>query len=136
MSAIPAVFLDAFLAERAFDEDDDNAHSVDSVEAQRIYALYQGAAERARTCGELRGHDGQAAALLVVINEMENVLAGAYRSGGARDIAKKFEPGEISDLTKVLDTLKMLLVWHFENGAGALLPIAQWLNLAPKQVAA
>ena len=134
MTGIPAVLLEAFLGEQAL-SGEDSPHP-DSVDFQRTVTLYTGARIRAVTCGEMEGHDCQAAALLVAIDELREFLDGSVTGGGAERLAEKLDHAEMEALSLVRDTMVRLLVWHFRNGAAGLLPIARWLGIVAEQVPA
>lgn len=130
MSAMPTVLLEAFLAERAFeDRPEFNAPDLDEPEAQRIYATYEGARQRALVVGGLAGHDAQAAALLVAIDELDTFLTGGVTVGGSEAVRSKLDAEELGAIHLAHQTMVRLLEWHFKNGAGALLPIADWMGL-------
>jgi hypothetical protein len=130
LSAVPAILLNAFLAERCLEDDSDRlAEILDEESVQRTYALFEGACQRASVCGGLAGHGAQAAAMLVAIKEFDDFLQGGFTVGGDRELHKKLSESEMSALQCVRRILVRLLEWHFKNGAGRLLPIADWLGL-------
>lgn len=134
MSAIPEVLLEAFLAQEAIEADSDRlAEVLDEVDTQRTYALYEGALVRARSCGGLAGHDMQAAAILAAIDRFNDLLSGAITIGGQKDLHAKLTTDELGTLNLVHEVLVDLLDWHFQNGAGRLLPLADWLGLVRKE---
>ena len=127
MSAVPTVLLNSFLAERQLDSDD-TAGGPNDVEAQQIYAAWEGIKRRAVVCGGLRGHDVQAAALLVAIDELDQFLDGTLTVGKLSD---KLDNEERGAIWLARDTMVRLLDWHLANGGGALAPIAQHMGLLP-----
>jgi hypothetical protein len=134
MTAIPTVLIEAFSAERDIESDSEKlAESLDETSTQRVYALFEGACQRAVTCGGLAGHDKQAAAMLVAIKEFDNFLMGGLTVGGDRELARKLDDEEMGALQFVRRVLAGLLEWHFDNGAGRLLPFADWLGLVQKE---
>lgn len=133
MSAIPTVLLEAFTAERDVESDSDRlADVLDEPATQRIYALFEGACYRATVCGGLAGHDQQAAAMLVAIKEFDAFLDGGLTIGGQAGLHKKLDAEEMEALHSVRRVMVSLLDWHFKNGAGRLLPFADWLGLVRK----
>jgi predicted thioredoxin/glutaredoxin len=134
MTAIPTVLLEAFIAQRALEEDADKlAESLDEAATQRVYALYEGASRRATVCGGLAGHDQQAAAILMAIQEFDQFLDGGLTVGSSRALQAKLDQREMDTLHFVRNVLINLLDWHFKNGAGRLLPLADWLGLVRGQ---
>ncbi|RSY88069.1 hypothetical protein DAH66_06350 [Sphingomonas koreensis] len=133
LTAVPAVLLDAFLAERQLSDDDNLAGKLDERETQQIYATFEGAQRRALACGGLRGHDCQAAAILVGLQELDGLLDGHLTVGGASGFQRKLDEDELGALRLVRKLLVDLLPWHFSNGAGALLPMADNLGLVWKR---
>jgi len=133
LAAVPAVLLDAFLAEHWLDEDENLAARLDTREAQQIYATLEGARRRALVCGGLRGHDCQAAAILVGLEELDSLLKGSLTIGGVVELERKLREDELDVMRLVRKLLVDLLPWHFQNGAGALLPIADNLGLVRKE---
>lgn len=123
---IAAVFLEAFEAARTAD----NAEAdVSEIEQQRINTLEEGAFYRVRACGQFDSHQAQAASLLANINELETVLDGGLGLFAPAGNWRKDDAHRA--LVEIRHSLVKLLNWHFENGAGALLPVAMWLGLAP-----
>lgn len=130
LSPIPQVLLDAFLAERAIEDAPDfDGHKLDEVECQRAYALYAGARDRAASAGGHRSHDTQAAALLVGIDELDVFLDGGLTIGGEEALRKKLGEEELGAIRKARNIMAGLLEWHFIEGAGALLPVADFMGL-------
>jgi hypothetical protein len=130
LSAIPATLLNAFLEEQRLEEDSDRlAEILDEESTQRTYALFAGACQRASECGGLAGHDAQAAAILVAVKEFDDFLQGGFTVGGDSELNKKLNESEMDALRYVRRILVQLLDWHFKNGAGRLLPMADWLGL-------
>jgi len=114
-----AVYLEGFIEERKHADLD-----ADTLEAQRAFALYSGSRDRVQAV-MASDHCSQAAALLVNIEEMQWLIGGHYSIGGQLDLDRE----EVDCLRKVMESLEGLLRWHFENGAGELLPIAEYLGL-------
>lgn len=129
LTAVPAVLLNAFLAERQLGQDDDLAAKLDEMETQQVYATFEGAQRRALVCGGLEGHDQQAAAILVGLRELDDFLSGGLTIGGTRELERKLDEDELGAVRLVRKLLIDLLPWHFKHGAGALLPIADELGI-------
>ena len=131
LSPVPAILIESFKAEIASDTDE-SRHS-DDLEKQRIYSLFAGACQRATVCGGLQGHDAQAAAMLVAIKEFDTFLDGDMTIGGRDGLARKLDAEELAPLHFGRRVLTNLLEWHFKNGAGRLLPFAEWLGVVEKE---
>lgn len=130
MGPIPTLLLQSLLAELALEERPGfDADALDEVETQRIYATFEGVLARAKVCCGLAGHDAQAAALLASINDLDSFLDGGLTVGGTRAVERKLDHAELEAVKQARRTMVNLLDWHFENGAGALLPVAEWLGL-------
>ncbi|MGY2732784.1 hypothetical protein [Sphingomonas sp. UYP23] len=132
LSPIAAVFLEGFLANercRATDHDLDEPNApepwLNDEDYQRACALYSGARDRARSAGPKSSHADQAAALLVLVDDLDRLLEGHFSRGAKLNL----EDDEMQVLRDVRYGTAQLLRWHFENGAGALRPIAVDLGL-------
>lgn len=128
---IAAVLLEGFKAnERCratdFDLEDANAPKAweSDVEYQRACAFYSGARDRALTAGPKDNHADQAAALLVMVDELNRLLED-HRTIGEPPL----DEAETAVIRSVREAAVQLLRWHFENGAGALRPVAADLGL-------
>lgn len=126
---IAAVLLEGFEANercRATDFDiEGGPEPLNDLDYQRACALYSGARERARDAGGKDSHADQAATLLVMIDDLDRLLEGQWSIGSTLPL----DDDEKGVLRGVRNAAVGLLRWHFENGAGALRPIADDLGL-------
>jgi len=126
LPAVAAVYLEGFRAnERCTLHDALGGTEYSDLDYQRDCALYTGAIERALSAGPKTSHGDQAATLLAVISELNDFIGGAFSGRSLDDDEKR-------PLVLIRDGVATLLRWHFENGAGALRPIAEDLNLLVK----
>jgi len=72
-----------------------------------------------------KSHAEQAATLLVSIDDLDQLLDGTWSIGGKLQLGQD----EVRLVRGVREAMITLLGWHFENGAGALFPIAEDLGL-------
>ena len=123
---IAAVFLEGFEAnERCRENDQEGGAQLGDVEYQRACALYTGARDRALSAGPKDSHADQAAALLVMVDELDRLLEGHWSIGAKLPL----DEDETAVIRSVREAAVQLLRWHFDNGAGALRPVAADLGL-------
>lgn len=129
LSPIAASLLEGFEANekcRATDFDIERGpEPLNDLDYQRACVLYSGARERARDAGDKDSHADQASTLLVMIDDLDRLLEGHWSIGSTLPI----NDDETDVLRAVRNAAVSLLRWHFENGAGALRPIADDLGL-------
>ena len=92
---------------------------------ERALALCAGARERALEAGPKDSHGDQAATLLVMVDDLDRFLDGHWSTGGK----PRLDQDEVKVLRDIRNAAAKLIEWHFENGAGALRPIAERLGL-------
>lgn len=127
LPAIVAIWLESFVTMREREDND----SLD-IDMQRIITMYEGSFDRVRRCGSFDTHAEQASALLATIQELDAILDGGLGTFSVDGMERSWRDNAVHRaLTDIRGTLIKMLSWHFDNGAGALLPIAIWLGLAP-----
>lgn len=118
---LAAILLEGFEAnERCREHDREGGAQMSALDYQRACALFTGARDRARECGPKDNHADQAATLLVMIDNLDELLDGNLSIGAQLPL----DEDETNVLRGVRAAAVALLRWHFDNGAGALLPIA------------
>lgn len=118
---LAAILLEGFEAnERCRENDREGGSQMSALDYQRACAFYTGARERARDVGRKDSHGDQAATLLVMIDNLDELLDGNLSIGGKLAL----DEDELAALRGARNAAVSLLRWHFDNGAGALLPIA------------